>query len=48
MKKNVHPAVALVIILLVLGVVAWFLWEGTRYDTGQAPGIHKVKPKGKT
>lgn len=45
MKKPVNPAVAIVILLVVIGAIAWAMMSRTQYDSGMYQGMRTAKPK---
>jgi hypothetical protein len=44
-KRQVHPLIALVIIIAVVAAAGYFMMQRTRYDSGQTPGVRIAKPK---
>jgi hypothetical protein len=45
MKKQVNPIVAVVIMIVVLGAIAWYTMSKTQYDPGTYQGMRTAKPK---
>ena len=45
MKRQIHPVVALVIVVGVSLAAGYLMYRNSRCDTGQTPGIRYAKPK---
>jgi len=46
-KRNIHPAVAIAIIVAAVLAVGYLVMQRTQYDVGQTHGPRFVKPKSK-